>query len=145
MEKPKKSIFVYLIGFYLFVISSVLTAPFRQRSKEYISQTGVPDYSTNCISFLITIIAIVLIVQIIRYKKVFFFIGAGFFIVSSVWILYLIIFVYKKYFTWLDIVLLINILSSIFLLNKKNINICNNYSEYYRIVKKQKEMRKRLK
>lgn len=114
MEKPKKSIFVYLIGFYLFVISSVLTAPLRQRSKEYISQTGVPDYSTNLISFLITIIAIVLIVQIIRYKKVFFFIGAGFFIVSSVWILYLIIFVYKKYFTWLDIVLLINILSSIF-------------------------------
>ena len=96
MEKPKKSIFVYLIGIYLFLTSSVLTAPFRQRSKEYFSTTGIPDYSSNWIMTIISIFAIVLIIQIIRYKKVFFFIGAGWFILSSIWILYLIFFSTSK-------------------------------------------------
>lgn len=145
MEKPKKSIFVYLIGIYLFLTSSVLTAPFRQRSIEYFSTTGIPDYSSNWIMMIISIFAIVLIIQIIRYKKVFFFIGAGWFILSSIWILYLIFFLYKKYFTWIDFVAIINILCILFLLNKNSLNRCNEYSEYYRILKEQKEMRKRLK
>lgn len=144
MEKPRKSIFVYFIGFYLFIISSMLTAPLRQRSKELFSETGLHDYSANCKMFLISIIAIILIIQIIRYKKVFFFIGAGYFILSSLWILYLIVFVYKKYITWIDFVLLINILSTVFLLSKKSLNICNKYSEYYQILKEQREMKKRL-
>lgn len=139
MEKPKKSIFVYLIGFYLFLTSSVLTAPIRQRSKEYFAATGTPSYSANWITTLITVLALILIIQIIRYKKVFFFIGAGWFILSSTWILYLIFFLYKNYFTWIDIVVLINIFCIAFLLNKNNLNRCNEYSEYYRI---QRESRK---
>ena len=72
MEKPKKSIFVYLIGIYLFLVQSVITAPFRQISKEYVASTGNVNYQNNQIMLLISILMIILLVQIIRYKKVFF-------------------------------------------------------------------------
>ncbi len=143
MEKPKKSIFVYLIGIYLFLVQSVITAPFRQISKEYLASTGNVNYQNNQIMFLISILMIILLVQIIRYKKVFFYIGSIFFILSSIWIIYLIFVVYKKYFTWIDIVLIINICCSIFLLNKRSIEKCNLYTEYYKQKKQIKEMQKK--
>lgn len=136
MEKPKKIIFVYLIGIYLFLVQSVITAPFRQISKEYLASTGNVNYQNNQIMFLISILMIILLVQIIRYKKVFF-------ILSSIWIIYLIFVVYKKYFTWVDIVLIINICCSIFLLNKRSIEKCNLYTEYYKQKKQIKEMQKK--
>ena len=145
MEKPKKSIFVYLIGIYLFLTSSVVTSPFRQISKKYFSITGTPFYSLNGIITLISVITIVLIIQIIRYRKIFFFIGAGWLILSLIWILYIIFFINKNYFTWLNFLAIINIFCILFLLNKNSISRCNEYSEYYRILKEQKEMRKRFK
>lgn len=51
---------------------------------------------------------------------------------------------YKKYFTWIDIVLIINICCSIFLLNKRIIEKCNLYTEYYKQKKQIKEMQKKL-
>lgn len=144
MEKPKKSLFVYLIGIYLFLMQSVITAPLRKISNEYSASTGNVNYQNNQLIFLISILMIVLSVQIIRYRKIFFYIGSIFFILSSTWLIYLIIFVYKKYFTWIDIVLIINISCSIFLLSKKNIEKCNLFSEYYKQKKQIKEMQKRL-
>ena len=46
----------HLIGIYLFLVQSVITAPFRQISKEYLASTGNVNYQNNQIMFLISIL-----------------------------------------------------------------------------------------
>ncbi len=144
MDKPKKSIFVYLIGIYLFIFMNAFTAPFIKKSKEYISDTGNVNYLNNQITALIILLMLILIIQIIRYKKIFFYIGGVFFILNSLLNIYIAFFLYKKFFTWIDIVLIINICCCVFLFRKKSIAKCKMFSEYYKQQKQIKEMQKRL-
>lgn len=145
MEKPKKSIFVYLIGVYLFFLQSILSSPLRERSREYFEATGEPYYQNNLILTIISVISILSIIQIIRYKKVFFYLSAVLFGLFNVWILYLIIFVYKNAILRLDILFIINILCIIFFLLKQNLALCDSYKLYYDQKKQEKEMYKRMK
>ena len=145
MGKPEKSICAYLIGIYLFFIIFISTALYKKNYASLFSSYEIPENLLNIITTVLFVLGIVIMVQIIRYNKIFFYISSGWLILSIIRSFYLVIAVNKIYLKIAIVISIINILILTFLLNKNNLIKCDEFAEYYKTRKEENKLREKLK
>ena len=145
MGKPERSICAYLIGIYLFFIIFISTALNKKNYASLFSSYEIPENLLNIITTVLFVLGIVIMVQIIRYNKIFFYISSGWLILSIIRSIYLVIAVNKIYLKIAIVISIINILILTFLLNKNNLRKCDEFAEYYKTRKEENKLREKLK